>query len=216
MKGILIRDAILLYKKYLRKPFFVIAILSLIFTLLMGFPVSGLMSLVLPMGMGALATNLFAEDEKDNWLKYVKTMPISVIKIVGTRYVIFFSTVVFCVVYSLFLNLLAFFLYREQALSLYFIFMIIGFTVSVLNNLLLLPACYKFGVNGANVISLGIMMVIGAITYGIKRINLEYWINIFETIPQHIFWVIVVITFLVLGIVSLKLSIFFFNKKDIY
>jgi len=215
MKGILIRDVLVLYKRYLRIPVVIISIAGLVFTLIMGFPISSLLSLILPIGIGALSTNLFAEDEKDNWLRQVKIMPVSDANVVCSRFIVFMGTVLTSSLYMLFLNAVSYLVHKDQTLTFYFIFTAMGFIVAVFNNFLLLPACYKFGAQGANIVSIGILISVGLLTVGIKKINIRYFMNIYETSPSYTIWLIAIVIFLITGILSGKLSIFFYKTSKV-
>lgn len=215
MKGILIRDGLLLYKKYLRFPLIILALVGLMFTIMMGYPISSIFSLILPLGIGALIINLFVEDEKDNWLKELKSMPISSAQAVGARFIIFSSIIFGCFLYSLCLNLVAFLLYKELPISFYMIFPFLGFIFALFNNFLLLPTCYKFGIQGANVVSMGILILIGIIVAGIKKVNLEKWILICNAVPRYVLLLILTVAFIFVGIISVKLSIYIYNKSEV-
>ncbi len=215
MKGILIRDALVLYKRYLRIPATIISIVGLVFTLAMGFPISSLLSLILPIGIGALSTNLFAEDEKDNWLRQVKIMPVSDSNIVYSRFIVFMSTVFISSLYVLCLNAIAYLVHREQALAFYFIFTAIGLMVAIFNNFLLIPACYKFGAQGANIVSIGILIIVGLLTVWLKNLNIKYLVNIYKISPSYVIWLIAIIIYLITGILSVKLSIFFYKTSKV-
>ena len=215
MKGILMRDGLVLYKKYLRFPLVILSSLGLLFTFMMGFPISSLLSLLIPLGIGARIVYVFAEDEKDNWLKELKTLPISSAQAVGSRFILFTSIIFGCSLYSLCLNLIAFLLYKEQPLSFYFVFPILGFVFAVFNNFLLLPTCYKFGVQGANVVCMSILILTGMIAFGIKKLNLKDWINFYETVPQYVVFLSIAVVFILVGIFSIKLSIFIYDKSEV-
>ncbi|RVU98470.1 ABC-2 transporter permease [Coriobacteriales bacterium OH1046] len=163
MRGAILRDALVLHKRYLRGASVGVLIAGVAGTLLMKFVMSSIISVALPMCIAALSANLFAGDEKDGWADYLKTMPISNSRIIGARYIVFMGAIALCTCYGLALNLLAYLLFGEQALQFYVILSGIGLAVAVLNALLLLPACYAFGTSGANAVSLGILLAVGAI-----------------------------------------------------
>lgn len=215
MRGAILRDALVLHKRYLRRASIGVLIAGVAGTLLMKFAMSSALSIALPMCIAALSANLFAEDEKDGWADYLKTMPISTSRIIGARYIVFMGTVALCTCYALALNLLAYLLFGEQALQFYVILPGIGFTVAVFNMLLLLPACYAFGTSGANAVSLGILLAVGVIVSAIQRIDVEHWMGALASTPQYIFWVGTIALLVVLGVASFFLSKLFFDRRRV-
>lgn len=214
MKGILIRDVLILYKKYLKITTYVVLTLGILATIIFGFSINSLLSLILPAGIGTLATNLFVEDEKDNWLRFIKTLPISSEKIVLARFLVFNGLVILSTLYILSLNVLSYLIHEDQKLIYYIIFSICGFAFSIFNNFLLMPACYKFGIKGANNVSIIILIVLGLFSVSIQKINFWYFINIYKSIPHYIILVMVVLIYIIMGFISIKLSTHLYNNKD--
>lgn len=213
MRGVILRDALVLHKRYLRRASIAVLIASVAGTLLMRFAMSSVLSIVLPMGVAALTANLFAEDERDGWADYLKTMPISTSRIIGARYLVSMGAVVLCAVYSLAMSLLAYLLFGEQVFQLYIILPGIGLAVSILNVLLLLPSCYAFGASGANAVSLGILLAVSMIVFAIQRIDVVHWVGVLASMPQYIFWVGAAALLAVFCAASFFLSKAFFNRR---
>jgi len=75
--GLLYRDFLIIKKKYVNRIVIIFLILGALVSIILGFYVSSLLGLMLPLISGGRVANIFAEDDKDNWNKMVKTFPVS-------------------------------------------------------------------------------------------------------------------------------------------
>ncbi|MFO3666550.1 ABC-2 transporter permease [Anaerococcus kampingiae] len=216
MKGILLRDFLILYKKYIKTIAIAILGVNILSTLFIGFIGNSLLSLALPAAISAVVVNLYVEDEKDERNKYLKMLPISYKNIVIARFCIFVGIVIFFGLASLLLNTLSFMIHQDQPLKYYLMFSLVGLIFAIINVYLLLPACYKFGIKGANNVSVGVLILIGFISIAIVKLDINPIINLYLSAPAYVPILFGLLILILLGCGSIYLSIYIFSNQEVY
>lgn len=216
MKGILLRDFLILYKKYIMTMATALLAVYILSTLISGFVGNSLLSLALPAAISAVVANLYVEDEKDEWEKYLKILPVSYKNIVIARFCIFVGVAILFSLASILLNILSYIIHQDQPLKYYLIFNLVGFVFAIINIYLLLPACYKFGIKGANNVSVGVLILMGFISIAIVKLDIDSFINLYASTPVYLLILLGLLILILLGCGSIYLSIYIFSNQEIY
>ena len=113
------------------------------------------------------------------------------------------------------LNVSALLFHSEDFMVAYYVFPLVGVVMATINNLIILPFCYKFGVQGANSTSIAILFMVGAVvTYIQKGHGLDV-IEIVGRLSLPMIVLILVVLIFILLIVSLNISIKIFEKENV-
>ncbi|SFU95319.1 ABC-2 transporter permease [Butyrivibrio sp. M55] len=215
MSGILYRDFLIIKKKYANVKTAVLLTVGVIGSIILGFYLSSILGLMLPLITGGIVVSIFSEDDKDNWNKAVKTLPVSNLEIVGARYAIVeFMIVVTACIGALF-NVLAALMHSEDFMAIYYIFPLVGIVMATISSLFTLPFCYKYGVQGANSTSIAILFIIGA---GVAYIRKGQGLNVIKNIENIPFlWLVIglVLFIFALLILSIYISVKVFEKENV-
>ena len=209
MKGLIYRDALVWYRRYLRIPLFILIPGSIVAAATLKFWGVMLTSAVLSF-LAMLSPNMiFQIDEKENRDKYLRTLPISSSKIVGARYIVFLAFPIACLLYSLVLGTLFGLIFRDQPLGMYLgLPALLIFLLAVPIQLVLLPAGYT---GSKNMMSLA--MAYYPMSFVLKKLSET---GILSSVPAGVTVFLAVAVLIGAPILSFRLSVRFFNKKAIY
>jgi|GEM_PF-1476475 len=216
MLGLLIRDGKVLYERYMKKTIPMVLGITILMCFLLRFAFGSTLSILLPMSLSTLVANVFTEDEKDNWFKYLKTLPVRTIEVVGARFILTMILLFISVLYAFILNMILFVIFKEQEFELYLIFSIVGFIISLIVDLMMLPACYKFGSNGISIVSLPIILLVSGFLYISKNSDISSILMYLMTIPKSTYILIILFLMLMFIFISIFLSAKILKKKILY
>lgn len=215
MSGILYRDFLIIKKKYITGKTAMFLIIGVIGSIILGFYLSSFLGLMIPMITGGMVVSIFAEDDKDNWNKAVKTLPVSDFEIVGARYAIIEFMIVVTACIGVIFNAFALLMHSEDYMAIYYIFPLVGIVMATISNLFALPFCYKYGVQGANSTSIAVLLLVGA---GVAYIRKNHGLNVIgivENISLPWFMLGFVLSIFALFFVSLYISVKIFEKESV-
>jgi hypothetical protein len=212
MNGLIKKDFITIKKN---TSFFTILILlcgtGLFIHLQGGYGVMMLSLFVLPLLGPFEHFGLAIADDKLKWDKYVIALPITKKDIVRSRYYTCGAILIGLSVFSLLLNIIAAMLLNDFALSTHTTFTLFGLFIGVLYMSILMPCCYKWGIQGASISIVLIMLIsgVGIVASSAFDINIDNIINA----PVAVVLIGAVILAFVLITVSIKISTFVYGMK---
>ena len=208
MKGLIYRDALVWYRRYLRIPLFILIPGSIVAAATLKFWGYAFVVLII-MLLGLITSEtMFQIDEKENRDKYLHTLPISSSKIVGARYIVFLAFPIVCLLCSLMFGALFGLIFGDQPLGAYFILPLFLFSLLIAALFISLPANYKDRKTAQQ-----IMLLTSPAT--IAFVKLEE-MGIFSSVPAGVTVFLAVAALIGGPILSFRLSVRFFNKKAIY
>ena len=209
MKGLIYRDALVWYRRYLRIPLFIMVPGGIIVSLTL--KASGV--IVQESGFGFLMflplNLLFLEDEKDNWDKYLRTLPFSAKKIVMSRMIMFAGFQFACFLYSSLCGVISYLIYAEYPLMSYVVFAFVMLAFSLIGMLVVVPFPYQLGGRGVQQVVMFIFFMPLMIAGQLQNLGVSQ-----ETMTK-IFLYAAIIFLIVLPFASFKFSVRFFQKKII-
>lgn len=212
MKGLIYRDVTVLYEQYLKRPVILCAICSIVAMFVKKFEALSAISMM-PVMLVFAAFSLFFEDEKDNWEKYLRTLPIKPAKIVWSRMSLFFALAGVGTVFSFVISILTFVFFREQPFAEYLKIPFVGLLVAVAMVLLSYPLCQALGELGGQIASSLFFILIFAVSvlYQAGIVNFGAIVSV----NPLVFWCSAAAVLTVLPIISFYLSVFFFKRRKI-
>ncbi len=213
MEGLIYRDVTVLYEQYLKRPVILCAICSIVAMFVKKFEALSAISMM-PAMLVFAAFSLFFEDEKDNWEKFLRTLPIKPAKIVWSRMSLFFALAGVGTVFSFVIGVLTFAFFREQTFAEYLKIPFVGLLVAVIMILLAYPLCHALGELGGQISSLLFYIVIVAVSilYQAGIVNFGAIVSA----NSVVFWCSAAAVLTILPIISFYLSVFFFNRRKIH
>lgn len=211
MSGLILKDFIAITKKIKTANRLIMLVAILVILVALKSLGALLLSIVLPLFAASFPLTLIGCDAEWKWDKYVISMPLTRKQIVIGRYLFCALSVCVCVVAAFLLNIGAFLLFHEYAISLHLIFLAAGFATGFIYSLLVIPASYIFGATGASFAMIILSLLIGGSAYLVNATNSML------TLPaemQLVFLILIGIVFIiVLTAVSVFLSIKFYTKN---
>lgn len=151
----------------------------------------------------------FLEDEKDNWDKYLRTLPFSAKKIVMSRMIMFAGFQFACFLYSSLCGVISYLIYAEYPLMSYVVFAFVMLAFSLIGMLVVVPFSYQLGGRGVQQVVMFIFFMPLMIAGQLQNLGVSQ-----ETMTK-IFLYAAIIFLIVLPFASFKFSVRFFQKKII-
>lgn len=216
MKGLLIRDVLVLRRKVPAVRIAVLAVAIVLFSFLMRFAGTGLISVILPMMATGTANILAIEDDKTNWQKFVRASPASVWDEVRSRYLVCGAILLVVGICAFLLNLACYALFREQPLYLYAIFPAVGVIAAYVNALVMIPSCFSRGADGASFVSGLLMLVVGLVAWLLTQVDVGWLASRLSEIPVPVYVVCGITTTLAATALSLFISVRACRNKTLY
>ncbi len=185
MRGLLLRDLLVLLKRVSVGRVAALAAAGILFTLIMRLAGTSLVSIVLPLSATGMMSVLAAEDDKTNWQKFVRASPASDWDGVCARYLVCGAVLLAVGIYVIMLNLACYLLFREQQPYLYLLLCTVGIVVAWVNALLVIPSCFGRGASGANIVSMGFVFLAGALAWLASRVDLSGFVRWLAGVPTY-------------------------------
>ena len=215
MKGLIYRDALVWYRRYLRIPLFIMVPGGIIVSLTL--KASGVIVqesgfgflMFLPLNLLFFFFFFFLEDEKDNWDKYLRTLQFSAKKIVMSRMIMFAGFQFACFLYSSLCGVISYLIYAEYPLMSYVVFAFVMLAFSLIGMLVVVPFPYQLGGRGVQQVVMFIFFMPLMIAGQLQNLGVSQ-----ETMTK-IFLYAAIIFLIVLPFASFKFSVRFFQKKII-
>lgn len=211
MSGLLIKDLYELKKLWLQPKF----LLSSTIIVIAGIFFLNSSALIVSIFVSVFFINtiqsLFVSDKKSGWILFIKTTPISSVKIVSARYIL--STII-CLVTTLVnagISLILWLLFKHLSFKEYVILILIFLIVTLIYTFIMLPFFYSFDENG---LTIGILLcaLIAFLASKIPNFSIDI-ITYLHSLTSGQITIIGLIILITLGILSFFCSIFIFNRK---
>ena len=117
MKGLIYRDITLL-KLYLKWPVLIFSMIAFVAMFIKRFESLSMVAM-LPAIFVYATSLIFDDDDKFNWEKYLRTLPVSPVKVVWSRTVVFSGFVALGTAISFAISMISFVFFREQPFAEY-------------------------------------------------------------------------------------------------
>lgn len=172
MRGIIYKDVCLFFRG-VEKRLLIVAGAALALLLVKGGVYAGLLaSVMLSMTVGVQNVLAFANEEKVEWGKYQRTLPVGGGKIVAGKYAAVLVTVLLSLAGAVALNLITFAVWRFFSLPLLGISVLLAAVVPAAWVAVSLPFCYWFGFQTAQYASIALIC---PIFYLVKNLEDGLW-----------------------------------------
>ncbi|WAA09565.1 ABC-2 transporter permease [Fervidibacillus albus] len=211
MKGLILKDFLILKNKIKLVPIMVLALIVGI--AIYFFNSTGVLvtNVFLPLFFCSMPIPIFLEDEKAKWHTYALSTPISKVKIIISRYITSFSIILIITFISTLFNLFYFYFFSPYSLGVHMLTIFLSFFISTLYLSLLIPSVYQNGANGGSTVMVILIFLFSAITY---LINAQF-------VPIHLIIhlhpILIIISFMLVMafavLISIYISIKIFSKK---
>ncbi|KQO11036.1 ABC-2 transporter permease [Paenibacillus sp. Leaf72] len=158
MKGLIIKDLLVLKSKVKIIPFILLCILAILAIYLLGSTGVIALNVFIPIYFCALAIPVFQEDEKAGWHTFVAASPLSKKQIVGSRYIVSFSIITTVLLGLLLFNVLYYFLFSDLSFSVHILTLFAALSIGSIYLSLLIPSIYYNGTNGSSIVMLIVIL----------------------------------------------------------
>ncbi|MCH3948411.1 MAG: ABC-2 transporter permease [Olsenella sp.] len=216
MRGLMLRDALVLLRRVSLARIAVLLVGGILFMLFMRIAAATLLSVMFPLLAGGMMSILAAEDDKTNWLKFVRASPARVWDVVVARYLVCGIILLATCVYTTLLNVACFLLFREQPLAVYLGVSAVGALVAYSNILLMVPSCFGGGASGANLVSMVVLFAAGAFAWVVRNVDLTGVLTFLASVPMYAYVLVGVAAMLLATVLSVCISMLICRKKTIY
>ena len=211
MNGLLKKDLITFKKAKFSSKFFELIPAAVFLIAWQGKGAILLGSLVLPFLAMFSPFYLSTLDEQWKWDKYAISLPVSKKQIVASRYLASCSIITIYFLFSLVLNIGAYYWFQEHSISIHLASALIGLGVSLFFVFLLLPTNYTIG-NEASSVAMIILMVLTVVAVNFLRKTDIDILSLAATTPQMLF-LISTAFLMMLFVVSYLISVNMYHKK---
>jgi hypothetical protein len=216
MKGLLVRDLLVLIKKVSVIRLVALAVAGILLTFLMRLAGSSLLSVVLPMMAVGSMSVLAAEDDKTNWQKFVRASPASAWEAVCARYLVCGAVLLLSGTYTFLLNLGCCLLFSEQPLRIYLILSGVGMIAACINALAMIPSCFSRGASGANFMGTVFLFLAGGLAWLLRQVDVTWLTTYLADIPVHVSVLGGMAVMVLATVLSIVVSVRVFRDKTIY
>ena len=214
MKGLLLRDCFIIRKKYLNRLVIVFLTIGVIGSVALGPFVSSTLGLCFPFLAPVMIINIFSEDEKDNWDRTAKLLPLSTSDIVRARYLVFGIMILVSFCMALLLIALSALVHSEQYTPWYFVFPAVGLVGAMIYVSLVIPFCYKYGAQGSAAVSMGLLILASASGFLVRQDSVLSVILSIAKLPVPVHIINSAIVVLILTLISYFVSLKIYDAKE--
>lgn len=179
MKGLIVKDILVLRSKMKVFPFVILILLSGLALYFFGSTGVLILDIFLPIYFCALTIPVFQEDDKVGWNTYVSASPLSKKVIVISRYIISFSIIAAIAFVLLIANLIYSF-FSDFSILVHLSTLLLSIFIGFIYLSLLIPSIYYSGSNGASTVMLFAILVMSLLTFLInsKKFNINAILDI--------------------------------------
>lgn len=179
MKGLIVKDILVLRSKMKVFPFLILILLSGLALYFFGSTGVLMLDIFLPIYFCALTIPVFQEDDKVGWNTYVSASPLSKKVIVISRYIISFSIIAAIAFVLLIANLIYSF-FSDFSILVHLSTLLLSIFIGFIYLSLLIPSIYYSGSNGASTVMLFAILVMSLLTFLInsKKFNINAILDI--------------------------------------
>ncbi len=179
MKGLIVKDILVLKSKMKVFPFLILILLSGLALYFFGSTGVLMLDIFLPIYFCALTIPVFQEDDKVGWNTYVSASPLSKKVIVISRYIISFSIIAAIAFVLLIANLIYSF-FSDFSILVHLSTLLLSIFIGFIYLSLLIPSIYYSGSNGASTVMLFAILVMSLLTFLInsKKFNINAILDI--------------------------------------
>lgn len=179
MKGLILKDIIVLKNKLKLFPFILLGILAFIVIYFLNATGVLVINILLPIFLCSMPIPLFLEDDKANWDTYILSTPLSKMKIILSRYITSFIIIFITLLLLILFNLLYSYFFAAFSLSIHMITIYSTFFISTIYLSLLLPSVYYNGAQGGSIAILAFILICSGLNYlnGVIKVNAFLTVN---------------------------------------
>lgn len=162
MNSLLLKDFLILKKKTKILPIIILVALSVIaiyFWKSLGLLI---VNILLVFYSTSFILPLFTEDIKDEWLDYVKTLPISNKSVIQARYIITYSIVLLISLFNFFIDIIYAVFDATYSLDIYLLVVLMAMLIGIIYSCVLIPSVYYAGINGS---SFALLLILGFFSF---------------------------------------------------
>ena len=212
MKGLIYRDITLL-KLYLKWPVLIFSMIAFVAMFIKRFESLSMVAM-LPAIFVYATSLIFDDDDKFNWEKYLRTLPVSPVKVVWSRTVVFSGFVALGTAISFAISMISFVFFREQPFAEYLKIPFAGLLIGAIMIVLIYPICQAVGSPGAGIAFLLLWGMLSVSMY----LSYEKFgsLGAFVSANAVVFWCSAAAVLTFLPIISFYLSVFFFKRRKIH
>lgn len=145
MRGIIYKDICLFFRSVEKRMLLLVGAVLIVLAVKGGVYAGLLASLMLDMAVGIQNVLVFANEEKVEWVKYQRTLPVGKGKVVTGKYTAVLTTVLVSLAGAVGFNLSAFALYRTFLPLVLGVSVLLSVVIPVTWAAVSLPFCYWFG-----------------------------------------------------------------------
>lgn len=164
MKGLIVKDFLVILSKLKPLPIVILLILSCVALFYFGSTGVLLINVFYVIYFCALPIPIFQEDDKVGWNTYILASPMTKKEIVASRYIACFSLIAVVSVIMLALNFLYSFI-SDFSLTIHIFTVFISLVVGFLYLSLLIPSIYYAGSNGSSTVMLIVILLTSIVTF---------------------------------------------------
>lgn len=152
MQGLIYKDTCLFFKSIEKRQSMILGALIVLLLFKAGIYAGLMISITLGMMIGIQNILSFGNDEKAEWRKYQRAMPISDYKVVASRYISIVYILLPGILASVFFNLLSNVVYGYWEIRLFCLSIAATITIPLVWSAFLLPLTYLFGFHTAQAV----------------------------------------------------------------
>ena len=211
MKGLIYRDITLL-KLYLTRQILILSAIAFATMFIKRFEALSAVAMM-PSAFVYASAQLFADDDKFNWDKYLRSLPVSPVKIVWSRIIVFSGFIALGTAISFAISMISFVFFREQPFAEYLKIPFAGLLIGAIMIVLIYPICQAVGSPGAGIAFLLLWGMLSVSMY----LSYEKFgsLGAFVSANSVVFWCSAAAVLTFLPIISFYLSVFFFKRRKI-
>lgn len=209
MRGLIYKNICLFFKSIEKRQSIIIGILIVLLFLKAGIYAGLMTSITLGMVIGIQNILSFGNDEKAEWRKYQKTMPVSDYKVVASKYISIIYILLPGILASIIFNLLSNVIYGYWTMSLFGLSIAATVIIPLVWSAISLPLTYLFGFHTAQAVG---FVFIFPIVYIVNFFEDGPGLNALpDTTNAYLFILFVICAFLF--ILSYFLSVVGYSRK---
>lgn len=179
MKGLIVKDILVLRSKMKVFPFVILILLLGLALYFFGSTGVLMLDIFLPIYFCALTIPVFQEDDKVGWNTYISASPLSKKEIVISRYIVSFSIIAAIALVLLIANMIYSF-FSDFSILVHLSTLLLSIFIGFIYLSLLIPSIYYSGSNGASTVMLFAILVMSLLTFLInsKKFNINAILDI--------------------------------------
>ena len=169
MSGLLYKDFQLILNKVSVKSRLLIILVLLLVTIFSRESGKIFLSIMGPIGLASIPTDLLVADQVSGWNRFVGVFPIPKRNIVLARYIFCISLIVSISFITLILSIATALIFQQFSLQIHILISIVGLLIGIMYVVLLLPAVYASGTFGSTIVNILVLVLIMGGVYILQK-----------------------------------------------